>query len=105
MALLIDFRLYSSMIIKTLSLPEKNIKGIWQARTIRNITLSKYDSQSPPETLKLFRILSSIADPKKNTPRNAINMYITLVILIAQNKAELAFFGSEREFTIGNSYI
>ena len=59
----IDFLSSSSIIIRRLSFPLKNIKGIWQARTTKKIYLNTVDSQGQLESLmhsfpRFFRIVA-----------------------------------------------
>jgi len=48
-ALEIDFLSISSITMRRLSFPLKNAKGIWQARTTRNINLKTVDSHGHDE--------------------------------------------------------
>ena len=101
-----DYLLYSSIIIKVLSLPVKKMKGIWQARTTRNIILKVNDSQFFFSSPTFWSTFSVIIDPKKNTPNIAIAKYRNAVKLMAIVQALIQFLlvCSLRLLYIGNKF-
>lgn len=82
----IDFLSISSMTIRRLSFPLKKAKGIWQARTTKNIDLKTVDSQGHDDSsehslLKLCKIVLV-----SSFPRLLPNVYRLIMDKVAYRK-------------------